>query len=344
MGRDIVFGAGGYAPDTGDGRRLLAHELTHVVQQDGARVSPAPIPVGHPADPAEDRAHRHVDALLGGGPAPAGAVGRSPLMLQGDFGAPHPHLGGLQGKDAVIPVARFIADVEEVERANPGDTPRDVLSRIRVQYYGANSLRDIAAFDNAAHPRLDRVRPHHHLRPDDGLGGPDGRPPVAGRGVAGRREAAAGPRRREPPGDNPSPYVLLPNGQRVDIGDAPLSMDALLHPRTASPYTDYDVPNIDPAGWVADVGIATVWLTHAEEGDPHPGAPANPPPPSVEAYFRLSAPDEDLLGDVDAFRLEQSFVAQPSTLSAALRAYYLGGTAGGLRDRDPVPDSNTVRS
>ena len=131
------------------------------------------------------------------------------------------------------------------------------------------------------------------------------------------------------PGDNPSPYVLLPNGQRVDIGHVLLSMDALLHPRTASPYTDYDVPNIDPAGWVADVGIATVWLTHAEEGDPHPGAPANPPPPSVEAYFRLSAPDEDLLGDVDAFRLEQSFVAQPSTLSAALRAYYLGGTAGG---------------
>ena len=32
-GRDIVFGAGQYAPDSPDGRRLLAHELTHVVQQ-----------------------------------------------------------------------------------------------------------------------------------------------------------------------------------------------------------------------------------------------------------------------------------------------------------------------
>ena len=35
VGRDIVFGAGRYAPSTGAGRRLLAHELTHVVQQGG---------------------------------------------------------------------------------------------------------------------------------------------------------------------------------------------------------------------------------------------------------------------------------------------------------------------
>jgi uncharacterized protein DUF4157 len=33
-GRDIVFGAGQYTPDTVSGKQLLAHELTHVVQQD----------------------------------------------------------------------------------------------------------------------------------------------------------------------------------------------------------------------------------------------------------------------------------------------------------------------
>ena len=32
-GHDIVFGAGRFAPGTDEGRRLLAHELTHVVQQ-----------------------------------------------------------------------------------------------------------------------------------------------------------------------------------------------------------------------------------------------------------------------------------------------------------------------
>ncbi len=34
VGSDIVFSAGEYAPHTTEGRRLLAHELTHVVQQD----------------------------------------------------------------------------------------------------------------------------------------------------------------------------------------------------------------------------------------------------------------------------------------------------------------------
>jgi Domain of unknown function (DUF4157) len=36
VGRDIVFGSGEYAPATIGGKRLLAHELTHVVQQESA--------------------------------------------------------------------------------------------------------------------------------------------------------------------------------------------------------------------------------------------------------------------------------------------------------------------
>lgn len=35
IGQDIVFGAGRFAPETPAGRRLIAHELTHVVQQQG---------------------------------------------------------------------------------------------------------------------------------------------------------------------------------------------------------------------------------------------------------------------------------------------------------------------
>lgn len=33
VGRDVVFGAGEYSPETTQGRKLLAHELTHVAQQ-----------------------------------------------------------------------------------------------------------------------------------------------------------------------------------------------------------------------------------------------------------------------------------------------------------------------
>ena len=37
VGRDVAFAAGQYSPETGAGKKLLAHELTHVIQQNGAR-------------------------------------------------------------------------------------------------------------------------------------------------------------------------------------------------------------------------------------------------------------------------------------------------------------------
>lgn len=39
VGEEIVFGTGRFAPGTHEGRRLIAHELTHVVQQSGAERS-----------------------------------------------------------------------------------------------------------------------------------------------------------------------------------------------------------------------------------------------------------------------------------------------------------------
>ncbi len=40
-GKDIVFGAGEYEPETESGKKLLAHELTHVVQQGGGKKRPS---------------------------------------------------------------------------------------------------------------------------------------------------------------------------------------------------------------------------------------------------------------------------------------------------------------
>jgi uncharacterized protein DUF4157 len=42
-GHDIVFGAGRFSPGTLEGRRLIAHELTHVVQQSGSAINTANI-------------------------------------------------------------------------------------------------------------------------------------------------------------------------------------------------------------------------------------------------------------------------------------------------------------
>lgn len=50
VGQDIAFGAGEYAPETAAGQSLLAHELTHVVQQSGAASTVQRRPVDRESD------------------------------------------------------------------------------------------------------------------------------------------------------------------------------------------------------------------------------------------------------------------------------------------------------
>jgi Domain of unknown function (DUF4157) len=59
VGRDIVLDSGQYRPDTADGRRLLTHELTHVMQQRTHRgPPPRELAVGESEDPCEHQAER----------------------------------------------------------------------------------------------------------------------------------------------------------------------------------------------------------------------------------------------------------------------------------------------
>jgi hypothetical protein len=83
VGADVVFGAGGWSPDSPAGRRLLAHELAHVVQHDSGRDRGASdLPIGRVDDPLEAEADAVAARALGGGlqvsarPASVGATGR----------------------------------------------------------------------------------------------------------------------------------------------------------------------------------------------------------------------------------------------------------------------------
>jgi len=73
VGSDVFFRSGRYAPETGEGRQLLAHELTHVVQQTAGTV-PDESRVSHPDDPHERQADAVADAVTAT-PAPATASG-----------------------------------------------------------------------------------------------------------------------------------------------------------------------------------------------------------------------------------------------------------------------------
>ena len=63
-GRNIVFGSGEYAPATAKGKTLLAHELTHVVQQSHSLSFGAPSEIGAGNDPAEVEADHAAGSVV----------------------------------------------------------------------------------------------------------------------------------------------------------------------------------------------------------------------------------------------------------------------------------------
>jgi hypothetical protein len=71
VGRDVVFGAGRFAPSTSTGRELLAHELTHVVQQGGQDHRGSVLGIASESSPAEQNADSMANAVASGGRADA---------------------------------------------------------------------------------------------------------------------------------------------------------------------------------------------------------------------------------------------------------------------------------
>jgi pyrrolidone-carboxylate peptidase len=63
VGSHVVFAAGQYQPATDRGTHLLAHELTHVVQQGDGHWSPATLRIGEPGDADEAMAERMADEM-----------------------------------------------------------------------------------------------------------------------------------------------------------------------------------------------------------------------------------------------------------------------------------------
>jgi hypothetical protein len=73
VGRDVVFGAGRYAPGTPEGDKLIAHELTHVAQQShDISGAGATLRLGTPGDAYERQADLFSTAAVSGSQAAAG--------------------------------------------------------------------------------------------------------------------------------------------------------------------------------------------------------------------------------------------------------------------------------
>jgi hypothetical protein len=218
----------------------------------------------------------------------------------------------------------FIEAVQGTAQAHAADSPEEFLTRLRQHSYPGTdpdglTFREIA-FD--------------HLLPDAPfrLAGGTRRlldltilePIFFGR-LTMRAPENPTPGR---PLDNPSPYFYDTTAAKVDLGHLLLTLDALLHPRADTPYADFGIPAIDPASWVADLGIAAVWT----ERDGEPGAPIRLPhladrTINFDGYFLMSAPEPDLLGDIDGFNVAAGWL-HGASLSSALISYYVDGDEG----------------
>jgi outer membrane protein OmpA-like peptidoglycan-associated protein len=91
VGRDVVFGAGRYAPEMAEGRKLLAHELAHVIQQKAAaggaaRPTATSPETRDPFDPSEREADAIADRITRGGSAPRVEAAASNVLQR--FGDP----------------------------------------------------------------------------------------------------------------------------------------------------------------------------------------------------------------------------------------------------------------
>jgi len=236
----------------------------------------------------------------------------------------------------VIPVRELIGHVEVVERAYPNRSAQEILTMIRSLYYGSP----------AGSPGFDRLIPD---APRTGAvetcGDDEGNvchEPVGvcscvmAEGIAIDRTVLEQSVRRlrqradeNAIADNPSPYILV-GTELIDLGHLLVGADAILHPRTDPPFSSHGLTAAPgPATWAGDVGAAMVYLKeHETHGHKSYDVQGNPSP-TLESYYRNSAPMSDILGDVDAFVLAQ-FIG-PQSLSTGLRYLYVSESGGAPR-------------
>jgi hypothetical protein len=86
VGNDVVFQSDKYAPESASGQRMLAHELTHVVQQRSGPVAGTPAPGGiqisHPSDSFEQAAESSADRVMSSATPSVAQAAAAPASVQ----------------------------------------------------------------------------------------------------------------------------------------------------------------------------------------------------------------------------------------------------------------------
>ena len=119
VGHNLVFGAGHYSATSSQGRRLLAHELTHVVQQSGVIPGVQPNSITDSNHPTEREADMAAQAVLDG-QRPSVALKSGGTMLHREKDDFVVYSGGQSGAITVIQANKIIHTSTSAVSGHPG--------------------------------------------------------------------------------------------------------------------------------------------------------------------------------------------------------------------------------
>ena len=139
VGRDVVFGAGRFAPNTMPGRQLLAHELTHTIQQSqgpsASALMSSSLPVSSPSDSYELEAEAQAARVVEG-------QTKGPTLVQERTG-----IASLQRRADINEAPSGLPCILTTGASHPSGT--DVLFDISSSDLKASGRADVAAFARA---------------------------------------------------------------------------------------------------------------------------------------------------------------------------------------------------
>ncbi len=148
-GEHLVFAQERYAPHTDEGKRLLAHELTHVAQQTSGKAPPGGIDSG-PGDPLERDADRTARQIMSGSRAEPAAVplrAHSRFALQRDSDTGSDDDSDVPEFDPQEELKSKLAYLDAQASTNSKLIPQILRLKLLLQKTGTPDWPDFDAFD-----------------------------------------------------------------------------------------------------------------------------------------------------------------------------------------------------
>ncbi|HZQ82136.1 MAG TPA: DUF4157 domain-containing protein [Gaiellaceae bacterium] len=154
VGSHIVFGRDAYAPNTRRGRRLIAHELTHVVQQ-GASTPDGPLRAGSIGDRFERQADAAARAVLRGDRATVAASTGAPSIQMEDLAISDFDPNDISPMTAVSDPQYVDNGLMDAKLRSNGSVFNPVFTGLTL-FYKDGSVLDVPAAGNSAFPAFSK--------------------------------------------------------------------------------------------------------------------------------------------------------------------------------------------